>query len=100
MKYVLEEQNKKHSLALERDFLWSFSTLWMFFEKQKEAVKINSDDHEPQQKMADICVIFEQSVTMIGQAANALSYQRRVNALSILFQDNKKAKNILKEQKM
>jgi len=43
--------------------------------------------------------LFEQTVTTIAQVMNSVSYQRRTNALSALYNDAKKAKNTLHEQK-
>ena len=46
----------------------------------------------------DIALVFEQTILLIGQAFNSLAYQRRLNILSTLIDNNTRVKEILKEQ--
>ena len=109
MKELLEEQGKKHSLALEKDLLdihqkatnilGPFSTLWAEFECEKDAALQDDTVKHLHEKMIKTCTVFEQSVTMISQVCNTLAYQRRLNILGAIFRDNKRAKDMMKEQK-
>jgi len=44
-----------------------------------------------------MCTLFEQSLTLIAQTYNEVTYQRRVAVISSLLQDSKRAKSMLKE---
>jgi len=106
---LLEEQRKKtHTLALGNDLqdlqekvmniFGPFSVLWDNFEQEKEHVLVGADDTIK----GHICAtetLFEQTGTTIAQVMNSVSYQRRTNAVSALYNDAKKAKNTLHEQK-
>ena len=110
LKELMEEQGKRHSLALDKDLtelnqkvmniLGPFSSLWFNFEQEKEAI-LESQDTTPEMKgrVHDTCRLFEQTVTMIGQATNSIVYQRRLNVLSALYSDSRKAKEVIKEKK-
>ena len=47
---------------------------------------------------SDIAFLYEQTILLVGQAFNLLAYQREVNILSILIDNNMRIKEILKEQ--
>ena len=82
-----------------RQILGPFSTFWTEFEDQKEAALANPDKSDFHSSMERTGTLFEQTITMIGQVCNTLSYHRRLNVLGAMFQDSKKAKEILREQR-
>ena len=44
--------------------------------------------------------LFDQAVLLVGQACNSIGYQRRLNILSALIDNNTKFKEILKEKSL
>lgn len=82
------------------DVLGPFCSLWMNMEEDKD--KVIKDDEVPEDiKMgAEVAsTTFEQTVTLIGQLVNHILYQRRFMILSAMFNDKKKAKQLLKDWK-
>ena len=61
--------------------------------------KKDNTSEEMRQGMANASMLYEKTVTLIGQTVNNLLYQRRFNALSAIFNDKKKAKSMIKENK-
>jgi len=73
------------------NILGPFSSLWFNFEQEKEAIlERQNSTPEMMERVHDTCRLFEQTVTMVGQVANSIVYQRRLNVLSTLYSDSRK----------
>ena len=48
----------------------------------------------------DIATFFEQSILLIGQTFNGITYHRRLNILNTLIDNSIKVKEILKERSL
>ena len=113
LKELLEEKGKKFCIKADTNLMniqdriryvfGPLSKVWTMVEEEKEAVfQHAADDPEMQESVEsvkDSCTLVEQIVTLLGQAMNSLSYQRRHNILSALSVDKAKAKELLKEEK-
>lgn len=115
IKSLLLEQRSKETLSLDKAFssiqdkisnvFGPLSQVWEFLEIQKD----NAIDHVSRLKeevtemlnsSKDCSRIMDMTVTLLGQAINAISYYKRHNALmSIMKGDKAKVKDIMKENK-
>ena len=103
LKELLEEGNKNHVLrvdhALEKiqqktiNIFGPLSRVWYTIDQARK-----SKENKVEVSMRDLTKSVEQAVTMIGQSFNAVSYQRRLNVLSTVMKEGKKAKQTLKEK--
>ena len=66
-------------------------------EAEREALP---DDDEAISGHMEIATLFEQSILLISQAFNAITYHRRLNILNILIDNSIKVKEILKERSL
>lgn len=116
LKELLEEGKKKYCIKnddnllliqeMVRNVFGPLSKIWVSLEEEKEAAFTNTDSNaedspEVKQALNNItwhCTLFEQFVTLIGQALNSLSCIRRHQVLSALVQDKTKVKRTLKEE--
>lgn len=102
-KELLEEQKKRSEMALDDalekiqqktlNILGPLSKVWLVIEGA-----IASSDDRTEIQLEDLAKHLEQTVMLIGQTFNALTYNRRLNALSVIMSDKRKAKNTIKEQ--
>ena len=75
------------------DLLRPLSRSW----KGQEDIKSAPEDTAPV-LVEDHIELIEQTVLLLGQAPNSISYSQRLQILKTLIKDPKKAKNILKEK--
>ena len=68
------------------------SKLWFRFEEA-----LAQENNMVQLDLNELIQYLEQSVMLVGQAFNVVTYNRRLNVLSAV-QDKQKAKNIIKDQ--
>ena len=68
------------------------SKLWFRFEEA-----LAQENNMVQLDLDELIQYLEQSVMLVGQAFNVVTYNRRLNVLSAV-QDKQKAKNIIKDQ--
>ena len=68
------------------------SKLWFRFEEV-----LDQENNMVQLDLNELIQYLEQSVMLVGQAFNVVTYNRRLNVLSAV-QDKQKAKNIIKDQ--
>ena len=102
-KELLEEKKKKTELFwdsnLERIQQKTFhvfgplSKVWMTIEEANDA-----ESTKVEIPLEDLTTSLEQSVMLLGQAINSMTYQRRCNALSAVMSDTRKIKSTVKEQ--
>ena len=104
LKELLEERGRKFCVKSDtnlmniqeklRNVFGPLSKIWMTVEEEKEAVFQNaSEDPEMRDSVENVkwsCTLIEQIVTLLGQAINSVSYQRRHNVLSALAIDKAK----------
>ena len=100
---LLDEQKKKTELfwdsSLEKiqqkivNVLGPLSKVWMAIESANEA-----EAEKVEIPLEDISTGLEQSILLVGQSFNAVTYQRRCNVLSVLMKDHRKTKSTIKEQ--
>ena len=100
LKDLLKEKNKNNSLAIDEILgkikkralyvMGSLSKVWLKLEnaKKSDALPLSLDE---------ILSLLEQTICLLGQTSNSISYHRRYNILSSVcsLQD---AKNILKNK--
>lgn len=101
-KELLDEKKKKTELfwdsSLEKiqqktvNVFGPLSKVWMAIESANEA-----EGEKVEIPLEDISTSLEQSILLLGQAFNAVTYQRRCNVLSVLMNDHKKTKSTIKE---
>ena len=77
--------------------LGPLTRLWSIMEAEREAL---SDDDEAISGHMEIATLFEQSILLISQAFNAITYHRRLNILNILIDNSIKVNEILKERSL
>lgn len=120
IKSLLLEQRGKETLSLDKAFssiqdkisnvFGPLSQVWEFLEIQKDNAidhvsrlkeeEMSEDVTEMLNSSKDCSRIMDMTVTLLGQAINAISYYRRRNALmSIMKGDKAKVKDIMKENK-
>lgn len=102
-KELLEEKKKRSELFwdsnLERmqqktlNVFGPLSKVWMTLEEAN-----NAKDDKVEIPLEDLTTSLEQSVMLLGQAVNSMTYQRRCNALSAVMNDTRKIKSTVKEQ--
>ena len=63
----------------------------------KEERKLISLDDDALDGHQEIASLFEQTVLLVDQAFRSVAYQRRLNVLNTLIDNNVKVKDILKE---
>ena len=68
--------------------------LWSFMEQERELI---APDDEAADGHQEIVSLFEQTILLVGQGLNSVAYQRRLNVLNTLIENNVKVKEILKE---
>ena len=68
--------------------------LWSFMEEERELIALDDEASDGHQGMASL---FEQTILLVGQVFNSLAYQRRLNVLNTLIDNNVKVKEMLKE---
>ena len=69
------------------------SKVWMAIEEAN-----NAEGSKVEIPLEDLTTSLEQSVMLLGQAINSMTYQRRCNALSAVMSDTRKIKSTVKEQ--
>ena len=57
-------------------------------------------DDEATSGHMEIATLFEQSILLLGQAFNAITYRRRLNILNTLIDNSIKVKEVLKERSL
>ena len=77
--------------------LGPLTRLWSIMEAEREALP---DDDEAISGHMEIATLFEQSILLISQAFNAMTYHRRLNILNTLIDNSIKVKEILKERSL
>ena len=108
-KELLEEQFKKAVLNQEdvlfniqkkvQNIFGPLSSLWQYMESEKQQIKdTNEASQDDLNQLEGISTQFEQTFTLVDQAINSIQYQRRMNVLSTIFSDKKKAKEILSDK--
>ena len=112
-KEILEEQHKK-AILFNEDVLINIQNkvfnvygpltkLWATMEAEKtELVEASGQDQltfDSIEHVNKVSTGFEQTITLLGQAVNAIVYQRRLSALTSIFNDRKKAKELLSDKK-
>ena len=63
----------------------------------EEEIESIAPDDEAADGNQEIASLFEQRVLLVGQVFNLVAYQRRLNVLNTLIENNFKVKEILKE---
>ena len=63
----------------------------------KEERKLISLDDDALDGHQEVASLFEQTVLLVDQAFRSVAYQRRLNVLNTLIDNNVKVKDILKE---
>ena len=63
----------------------------------EEEMELISPDDEAPDGHQEIASLFEQTILLVGQAFNSVTYQRRINVLNTLRDNSVKVKEILKE---
>ena len=115
-KELLEEQHKRAILAQDEvlasiqsrlmSLYAPFGKLWTDMEADKDAI-INPPEgtekvlltEDMTARLESTSERFEQSVTLIGQTMNLIYYHRRCAVLQAIFQDRKKARDILSDKR-
>ena len=102
-KELLEEKKKETELfwdsnleRIQQKTLHVFgplSKVWMTIEEANDA-----ESTKVEIPLEDLTTSLEQSVMLLGQAINSMTYQRRCNALSAVMSDTRKIKSTVKEQ--
>ena len=102
-KELLKEKKKKTELfwdsnseRIQQKTLHVFgplSKVWMTIEEANDA-----ESTKVEIPLEDLTTSLEQSVMLLGQAINSMTYQRRCNALSAVMSDTRKIKSTVKEQ--
>ena len=102
-KELLEEKKKKTELfwdsnleRIQQKTLHVFgplSKVWMTIEEANDA-----ESTKVEIPLEDLTTSLEQSVMLLGQAINSMTYKRRCNALSAVMSDTRKIKSTVKEQ--
>ena len=102
-KELLEEKKKKTELfwdsnleRIQQKTLHVFcplSKVWMTIEEANDA-----ESTKVEIPLEDLTTSLEQSVMLLGQAINSMTYQRRCNASSAVMSDTRKIKSTVKEQ--
>ena len=102
-KELLEEKKKKTELfwdsnleRIQQKTLHVFDPLskgWMTSEEANDA-----ESTKVEIPLGDLTTSVEQSVMLLGQAINSMTYQGRCNALSAVMSDTRKIKSTVKEQ--
>ena len=100
---LLDERRRKSELSLDSvlekiqqktvNVFGPLSKVWLAVENA-----LASKDNQPQISLEDMAQQVEQTILLLGQTFNALTYQRRLSALSAVMLDHKKAQATLKEQ--
>ena len=101
-KELLEENRAKRELTLDSTMekiqsktlntMGPLSKLWFRFEEA-----LAQENNMVQLDLDELIQYLEQSVMLVGQAFNVVTYNQRLNVLSAV-QDKQKAKNIIKDQ--
>ena len=63
--------------------------LWSFIEEERELI---SSDDEASDGHQEIASLFEQTILLVGHVFNSVVYQRRLNVLNTLIENNVKVK--------
>ena len=63
--------------------------LWSFIEEERELI---SSDGEASDGHQEIASLFEQTILLVGHVFNSVVYQRRLNVLNTLIENNVKVK--------
>ena len=77
------------------DVMGPLSRLWHLLE---QAMGSNSEDENATISIADLLHCVEQTVTLVGQNNNTISYHRRLNILNGIMTNHIQAKTMLKEK--
>ena len=72
--------------------------LWNIMKAEQET--FSDDDDEATSGHMEIATLFEQSILLLGQAFNAITYRRRLNILNTLIDNSIKVKEVLKERSL
>ena len=101
-KELLEENRAKREFTLDGtlekiqskklNIMGPLSKLWFRFEEV-----LAQENNMVQLDLNELIQYLEQSVMLVGQAFNVVTYNRRLNVLSAV-QDKQKPKNIIKDQ--
>ena len=107
IKELLSDSKKLSTLNQEKalkgtqekvaSILGPLTRLWSIMEAEREAL---ADDDEATSGHMEIATLFEQSILLIGQAFNAITYHRRLNILNTIIDNSIKVKEILKERSL
>ena len=96
-KRKINEQNIENVLEmLQRktvDVMGPLSKLWNILERAKEA-----EEDAVQISINDLLHYVEQTVLLLGQSSNAITYHRRLNVLGSVMNSQYQVKSILKEK--
>ena len=105
IKELLSDSKKLSTLNQEKalkgtqekvaSILGPLTRLWSIMEAEREAL---ADDDEATSGHMEMATLFEQSILLIGQAFNAITYHRRLNILNTIIDNSIKVKEILKER--
>ena len=107
IKELLSDSKKLSTLNQEKalkgtqekvaSILGPLTRLWSIMEAEREAL---ADDDEATSGHMEMATLFEQSILLIGQAFNAITYHRRLNILNTIIDNSIKLKEILKERSL
>lgn len=108
IKDLLQENNMRRTLSLDQtlsniqqgihNIMGPLSTLWVAAEEEKAEILSAVDvSPEEKEKIKEMCNLFEQIVSLVGQASNKTVYYRRSYILESVVADSKRAKEILAE---
>ena len=102
-KDMLEERKMKSQLAWDQileklqhktvNVYGPLSKVWLTLEDA-----LASDVQQPVIDLEELAKLVEQTILLLGQSFNAVTYHRRLSALTGIMADNKKAKSTLKDQ--
>ena len=109
---ILEEQHKKTALSNEEmllniqnkvfSVLGPLTKLWATMEGEKTDILQTSQEQimpEVEENLNTVSTGFEQVITLLGQVINPIVYQRQLGVLTAVFNEKKKAKDLMKDMK-
>ena len=94
-----QEKTLKGTQEKVASILGPLTRLWNIMEAEREALPDSNNDEATSGHM-EIATLFEQSILLIGQAFNAVTYYRRLNILDTLIDNSIRVKEILKERSL
>ena len=108
MHELLQENRRTRTLSFEKTLkgiqdkvvfiLAPFTRLMTIMEEERE--HIPAEEQGEGSAVNEVSRLFDKTICLIGQVFHSIGYQRRLNILSALIDNNNKVKEILKEESL